>query len=132
MSSKVKWAVIIGIVLLVGITIAELAGFQEETVNVSAQELVEAYLADEAMADAKYAGVMIQVTGVVTEIQESPTPAVILNGNGVNQLQCVLKTGVNQSPTPRPVGVGDTLTLTGVCSGMLMDVIIRDCSILTN
>ncbi len=131
MSSKVKWVVIVAIVLLVGVTVAELSSFRTDTVKVSAQELVEAYLADEATADVQYAGVMIQLTGVVTEIQESPTPTVILYGNGMNQIQCVLKTGVNQS-LPQRVGVGDTVTFTGVCNGLLMDVIIRDCSLLTN
>lgn len=125
------------VVIVAGVTVLVLIGFavlqlKEQgtgVMRISSTQLVDIYLTDERDADKTYAGTEIEVSGVITEIQPGDQTIVMLSGNEMNQVQCVLKTGELLSPTTR---VGDTLTLSGVCVGMLMDVIIRDCTPITN
>ena len=94
--------------------------------TVNADTLYHQYQADEHIADQKYLGKVITVTGRLSEIQHngkstiwilSPQPG----GGGIN---CEIFAGTKTGPDPKP---GDPITIKGRCTGFLMDVNLADC-----
>jgi DNA/RNA endonuclease YhcR with UshA esterase domain len=126
---KKIWLVISVIVLLGGGTAYYLynkpvasTARQKAEVQISAAELVAGYEADEETADQSYLGKIVEVTGKVSEVQntDDKTRIVLETGSPMSTVICELEdTSVVSGITP-----GKNITVKGVCSGYLGDVIL--------
>lgn len=92
--------------------------------SLSASELVEAFASDEQQANTQYLGQILEVRGRVSElIEEENAFGIILDGGDLGTVYCAF---VEQ---PDGVATGRSVTVKGVCSGYLMDVVLNDCVI---
>jgi hypothetical protein len=96
----------------------------------SVTELVNEFNQDENAASAKYIDKIVEVTGPISsiEVTSDTTMNVTLADEGqMSGINCSFHDIVN----PASVGInkGETITVRGICSGMLMDVLLNDCVI---
>ncbi|HLT80365.1 MAG TPA: hypothetical protein VKZ86_05005 [Cyclobacteriaceae bacterium] len=97
---------------------------------VSASELITAFEENERAANDKYLGKVVEVHGTVTEVIEKQNSFVLLLGDTstVSRVSCTLE-GENDDMA-YGLRAGDALTLRGICSGRLLDVVLVDCRII--
>lgn len=102
----------------------------EPAYTITAFDLRNAFEKDEAAASEKYVNKVIEVTGVVCTVLsgEENTFNISLNpGNdGMIFIICTLQKTEGTS-MPR---VGENITVRGVCSGYLMDILMNNCVII--
>lgn len=96
-------------------------------IEVSASQLIADYEADETAANEKYLGKVVQVSGTVAEVTEAPGKKKINldTGNPMSMIICELEDGT----APDAIQVGSTVTMKGMCSGYLSDVILVQSSV---
>lgn len=100
----------------------------ETDVKISATELFEAYGASEDEANAKYLGKVLEVSGEVMDIRTTDagrTALVLATSDGMFGIQCELEEGVDATS----VKSGQNITVKGVCSGLLLDVVLTRCTL---
>jgi hypothetical protein len=94
--------------------------------TITSTDLFAAYQADEAAANQQYNGKIVQVSGTVKEVKtnDAGVPTVVLeSGDMMFGVICEL-----QDPgQAAQFAVGQTATLKGECSGLLMDVVMVRC-----
>ena len=95
--------------------------------SLDADSLYNQYQQDEHAADLKYLGKVIEVRGKISEIQHNgPLEIWILSAHtGSGGINCQLFPG-EKYPTGNP-HTGDSVSITGKCTGFLMDVNLADC-----
>ena len=131
MNKKVKISVYVILVLLV--VSAVVAYFtwhkpkrdvaDEKGIEISAAQLVKDYQENEDSANLKFLNNAIQVTGAITEVknnQEGKPTVLLASDDAFAGVFCTLK------DNGEILTKGSTVTLKGICSGMLSDVRIRD------
>jgi hypothetical protein len=98
---------------------------------ITAVDLQREFSEDEAAASKKYINKIIEVKGNIATVDKT-------EGNNIN---ISLKTGDEMSSVICTVAVvkgsgnikpGDEITVRGVCSGFLMDVLLNNCSIISH
>lgn len=90
--------------------------------KLSAQQLFNEYSRNEAEADKKYGNKILEVTGVVKEIQATGhTTNILLAAAEMGGVNCSFEKTPQSPPT-----AGDSLTIKGRCAGFLMDVSLVD------
>lgn len=87
-----------------------------------ASELSTAFANDEAMANEKYLGKVIQVEGTLLGKETGEFWVLTLEGIGLVNIRAELLTG--RQPELK---TGETVKVKGVCSGSLLDVVLSDC-----
>jgi len=95
----------------------------EKGIQITAAQLVKDYQASEAEANKKYLDKAIQVTGSITEVkpnQEGKTTIMLGSDDAFTGVFCTLKEKSNNLQN------GSTVTIKGICSGMLSDVRLSD------
>ncbi len=105
------------------------AAMQRADVRISAQQLYDAFAADEQAANRLYLDKVIEVTGVVLEVQQAGTGLGILLDAGVGKpggVHCSVTMG---NGVKVPVA-GNTVIIKGKCAGFLADVNIADAALL--
>jgi len=98
----------------------------------TSEELFTAFDENETIANEKFLGKVIEVSGEVTGIEKTENgPLVILlsASSPMGGIRCTFET--NQENVSEKVTTGSTHTVKGKCSGMLMEVVLDNCS-LTN
>ena len=92
----------------------------------SAGTLYAAYSADESASDAKYLGKVLEVTGRVagTTTDAKGVVTVNLETGNPNRVSCEMAPG-NKGIASLPVN--REITVKGICSGMLLDVVLVNC-----
>lgn len=133
---KKKWTLLLVISFLIGFSVAlymynkphpDLES-QEADVQVSSTDLFQAFEANEAAANEEYLNTLIEVAGPVVEIssQEDGGYTVVLGAAeqsfGVN---CAFLPADSEGIDK--LGTGDLIKVKGICSGMLMDVNLSRC-----
>jgi hypothetical protein len=93
--------------------------------SIDALDLYNQYQKDEVMANKKFLDKIIEVKGMVTDVQQSSVQ--LGAGEAMGGINCSLA-GNNEGKTPLP-SKGARITVKGKCSGMLMDVNLVDCVI---
>ena len=97
-------------------------------IQITASELLSAFEADESAANAKFLDKIVAVTGEVRETsttEEGVTTIVLDTGSAMSGIVCELDTLTEHPKTDfQP---GETITVKGVCTGMLMDVVLVRC-----
>lgn len=97
-------------------------------IELSATELFTAFETDESTANEKYLDKVLAVTGEVRSVQtnEEGTVTVTLSaGSDMFGVICELDT-LSERPKTN-FQPGETITLKGICTGMLMDVVLVRC-----
>lgn len=93
----------------------------EKSIAITAAQLAQAYSINEDSANKKFLDKTISVTGEVIAVQEDSLINVTLKSNDAFiNVYCTL-----QSNQPRPDS-GKTITIKGICTGKLSDVVLTD------
>jgi tRNA_anti-like len=134
-----KWKKILLALIIVGIVVAGGVYYyvfvkdnhrsiaKEKGIEVTATQLVADYKASDSLSNIKYLDKAIQVTGIVTESkpnQDSLITVTLQSGDVMSTVMCTLKKG-ETTPTPNT-----TITIKGLCTGYLSDVILTDAIII--
>jgi len=129
---KRKWVLIIGLILLLFTAAwvyylyqkprADVAAIKADY-SITAEKLYNDFATNEAEADKKYSGKVIEVTGIVADVQVSDSAVIVLlaAGNETSGINCSFK-NTNVALT----GKGKTVEVKGRCTGFLMDVNLVD------
>lgn len=95
---------------------------------VSAAQLLHDYDANEISADNNYKGKVITVNGVINDIGNdlmNDAYVTMGNPNSLNQVQAMIK----DKNIVAKLQKGQAISVTGKCSGKMMNVLIRDCTV---
>lgn len=118
-------AVIIGWVVFLNIPKASSQG-KTADFQLAANELYRAFAEDEAAGNARYIGKVIEVSGTITAItsDEQDAPVVVLaSESGMGGVLVTLEKDQQKAIAQKEIGA--PITLKGVCTGMLMEVILN-------
>lgn len=103
---------------------------QEAAISVPAQQLLQEYASNELRANKTYEDKLIQVTGVIKSIGEDilGDPYVSIGqGPALSSVQCFFdKSDIDRLTSLQP---GQNITITGRCSGKMMNVLVKDCTL---
>lgn len=94
--------------------------------SIPATELFQAFEQDEAASNEKYMSKIIAVTGILQEMEEDRNGAPVLflqTGEDFAGILCTLES--SQKEKAAVLKMGDPVTVKGVCTGMLMEVVIN-------
>ena len=97
--------------------------------SMDAKELFSAYSGNEANANAKYNGKVIEVSGKLMDISEDEQGATVLlldSGDDFGGILCTLDNTPKKMPS-----IGQELKIKGQCNGILMDVVLSKCHIIS-
>lgn len=136
MKGKKKY-IALGIILL--ITVGLFIGFSlynkphvniktaKPDVIVTAQGLLESYQKDELLANANYVDKVVEVSGEIHEIKiENGNSIIVLKDtNGISNIRCHMAPEENLKVLK--LKKEGTITVKGVCTGYLLDVIMVRC-----
>lgn len=98
-----------------------------------AHDLINAFTVDENAASEKYINKVIEVTGQVTWVEfgsADSTLSLTLTGYGDNSGVICTFNGITDN-SQVSFRDGETLTVRGECSGMLMDVLLNNCVVVS-
>ncbi|MDX1408520.1 MAG: hypothetical protein R3330_10315 [Saprospiraceae bacterium] len=98
--------------------------------TVTASNLVKSYQDDEEAANARFLGQVVQVSGIVRQIQpgDDGTTQILLSSDDLmTSVSCNLQE--DQTAGAEGLRSGDQVTINGECTGILMDVVLERCVI---
>ncbi|MEO6960693.1 MAG: hypothetical protein ABIY90_01935 [Puia sp.] len=99
---------------------------QDTDFQIPAAELYAAFQRDEASANRKFMGRVIEVSGTVSDIETGTgSTNVLISASGQGGISCSFSTG--GMPSPGSIKKGSSLIIKGRCTGFLMDVNLVDC-----
>lgn len=101
----------------------------EKGLQITATMLVKEYQANEQTANTKYLDKAIEVSGNISDIktnQEGKTTIMLETEDAFTGVFCTLKDAASG------LTIGSSITLKGICSGMLSDVRIKDAIVVNN
>jgi len=125
--SKAKnllWLGLIGVVLSVSLTVYFVYSREhrdvssEKGIQVTAQQLFEAFAADEAKANTLYLDKAIEITGEVINLSTNQDGNIVVDfktNDPFFVINCTFKTD------PGALKAGDTITFKGICTGYIPD-----------
>jgi predicted RNA-binding protein with PUA domain len=131
---KNKLVVVIAILIVITGFIAYQIVFEENKLDVSeikaehkisANELFQKFENNENLANKSFLGKVIEVTGIISEIQKNQnneTLAIFRNDNEIFGVTCTFKQ--NEKIMLKP---GDKVAIKGTCQGFLTDVVLTNC-----
>jgi hypothetical protein len=110
---------------------ASLSG--EQAMAIKADDLLAAYIRDEAAADAAYKGKLLDVAGVVKGIGVDATgyPFISLESkSAVGNVRCILKWDLTVISMATELLTGDIVVLQGRLKGHSTNVVVDDCAVI--
>ena len=96
---------------------------KEQAIQVTAQQIFDDFMNNEAQANQKYLNKAIQVTGEVAEAkknQDNKTVVLLRTSDPIFGVNCTFK------EEPGELQAGNTITFKGICTGFLSDVVINE------
>ncbi|MEJ7767426.1 MAG: hypothetical protein WKF89_06425 [Chitinophagaceae bacterium] len=93
-----------------------------------AESLVALYTDNEEKANAIYLGKPIDVTGIISQIdnqQDTLVNIILGKPDNLHRVSCLLNT--EPSGIPKALKTGSKVTIRGICTGFLMDVELNRC-----
>jgi len=97
---------------------------------ITASLLQKDFETDETAASTKYINKILEVTGKIASVVKGENNIVnisLATGSDLSSVICTCHT----IPDPSKFNTGDEIRLRGKCSGMLMDVQLNNCSVIT-
>lgn len=112
---------------------AETTKAKEKAVSISANDLFDAYEDNEVKADEQYKGKTLQISGKIGDIGKDIIDESYITFEGKDPyavffVQCMFS-DQEEVKNLSNLSKGDKVTITGECSGVTGNVIIRDCKI---
>ncbi len=97
-----------------------------EAIKVTGTAIVTAYEANEQQANAQYLDKVLEVSGEVTDLSKNQKgeTVITLKGSDMGGLICTL-----EGTLPVEIKTGSTITLKGICTGYLTDVVLVRCTV---
>jgi putative nucleic acid binding protein len=99
-------------------------------VSTTATDLVTDFSHDEKAANARYLNKVLRVTGRVKDIKKDSLGSYSIeleSGSELSVVSCLLDKRHNDDATK--IERGDNIAITGICTGVLMDVVLVRCAI---
>lgn len=95
-------------------------------VTVTAVKIAGDYEANEAEANKQYLDKVIEVTGVISGVSKNQKAETViaLTGSDMSGLLCTI-----EGTFEKEFKIGDSITLKGICTGYLTDVILVRCAV---
>jgi hypothetical protein len=103
-------------------------GSKKADVEMVAADLVKSFESDETAANGKYLNKIIAVKGTVDKISDNKEDISVYlkEGNESSGVMCSFDKSTIQKDAVKP---GDKISVKGICSGYLMDVVLNRCAI---
>jgi len=102
------------------------------TLETTSEEITSAYQEDEGKADEQFLGNVIKINGSIQSIEQNDQITIVLNGvDLMSTVRCQLDL-LTVHPEFGKLKPNDLITVKGICTGYLMDVILDRCIILTH
>ena len=98
--------------------------------TVKSDELFNEFSGDENIANGKYLDLVVAVNGTVTNIEQEDGMQVITLNTASDMFGVICKMEVSEND--KTVKTGDVITVKGICTGMLMDVVMVRCVIVNS
>ncbi len=95
-----------------------------------AKVLFDEFMADEGAANKKYLGKVIEVFGIVQSVNTDDRGSMNVMIDSENDMGSVNCQFEKQSKMPE-IKTGNSVLIKGICSGILMDVVLVDCEVVT-
>ena len=95
--------------------------------RLEASTFIKQFETDESKANAKYADKTISVHGVAHTIQTTDTTATVFVNDGYSNTSVICQFGRENNEEIRDLKKGELVTIKGICSGYLMDVVMVRC-----
>ena len=95
--------------------------------KLEASTFIKPFETDESKANAKYTDKTISVHGVAHTIQTTDTTATVFLNDGYSGTSVVCQFGRESNEEIKDLKKGDLVTIKGICSGYLMDVVMVRC-----
>lgn len=94
--------------------------------QVEAVALYKEFDSNEAIANAKYLNKIIEVSGVVTniEVSEDSKPIISLRTEGFGVIKCTMESDLEEEKLSE-IQINSTLVIKAECIGMLLDVLLN-------
>ena len=98
--------------------------------KLSAKQLAEAFASNEDQANALYTGKVLEVEGYLQEIIRDERSVVLMLGDvsQTNGVSCYLR--ADDRGEVNSLKAGNQVTVKGICSGFLLDVVVEKCILL--
>ena len=96
----------------------------EKSVSIQADSLSVQYQSDEAKANILYLNKVLRITGTILSIGKDQTGKITLMMGKADAFSNVSVTLTQTNPIQQKVG--DTISIKGVCTGALSDIVITD------
>jgi len=97
---------------------------------IGVSSLVDEFSQDENSATTKYVDKILEVTGPVQAIEPTSDSTMNVTLSSENQMSGVICSFKDVSdPSSQNIKEGEIITVRGVCSGMLMDILLNNCVI---
>ncbi len=135
-SNKVIIIIVAIIVIAAGVLIALKYTFRghKETekkkadIEITATQLLSEFMENEPAANEKFGGKIVEVTGVVGEIEddESGLKVYLRDEDAFEGVSCAMSEGIAAGD----IKEGENIIIRGECDGMLLDVILKRCVII--
>ncbi|WP_299014015.1 hypothetical protein [uncultured Polaribacter sp.] len=104
---------------------------EKATVSLSAAKLLQDFSTDEATANADYLEKIIQVKGIVAEAKVENNKGIVTLETGDDFATILCHLTVEETKNINTIKVGQNISLKGICTGFLMDVVLVKC-VITN
>jgi hypothetical protein len=104
---------------------------EEAAFNLSVTELVSAFSADESKANNLYLGKVLTVTGNLKEIILSDSSLVLLLGDSTQAIGISCYLQKDQKGHYAALKKGKPVGVKGICNGMLLDIVLDKCILIT-
>jgi len=97
---------------------------EDAAFGLSVSELVDAFSSDETEATSRYAGKVLEVRGNLKEVIRSNNTTILLMGDSTRMtgVSCYLQS--DEKTDHATLKPGETVTVKGICNGMLIDVVL--------
>jgi len=94
--------------------------------TLTAADIFSSFQKDEAAANKKFLGKVVEVKGVISDMQSGTgNNSILLEASAEGGVNCSFSTG--SGPFPRQLKKGNIVSIKGRCTGFLMDVNLVDC-----
>jgi len=95
---------------------------------VESSVLVDEFFEDENLANQKYLDKIIQLEGVILNIEQNTEnkTTIYIEGNPMGNISCLFD---NEELKKAKIEVGQTKTVKGKCTGFILDVVLTKCAL---
>lgn len=101
-------------------------------IEISLKELIEEYKQDEVSANSKYLDKLIQIEGIITDISINNGNSVLTVSESKNNPSIICNMSPNYNVNALKLKIGDKVSVKGICTGYLLDIILINCVLTKN